>query len=115
MEPISDDIDWAMVAAAREPHPVEDERKAGRKAADAAYYRRNRQRIDSRNRAWRRANRELMREYDRHYADTHRESRREASRRWHARFRAEHGVSYSTWRRQALRNAERGLVEPSGD
>ena len=52
----SDGIDWAMVAQAREPHPerlhlVEDERRARRKAADAAYYQENKERIDRRNKA----------------------------------------------------------------
>lgn len=93
MESLSDGIDWAMVAQAREPHPerlhlVEDERRARRKAADAAYYQ---------------ANKEEMRRYDKAYAASHREKRREAARRWQARFKAEHGVSYSAWRRRRLR------------
>lgn len=88
MKPSSDGIDWAMVAQAREPHPerlhlVEDERRARRKAADAAYYQANKERIDRRNRAW-----------------------REAARRWQARFKAEHGISYSAWRRRRLRETD---------
>ena len=108
MESLSDGIDWTMVAQAREPHPerlhlVEDERRARRKAADAAYYQANKERIDQRNRAWREANKEEMRRYDKAYATSHREKRREAARRWQARFKAEHGVSYSAWRRRRLR------------
>ena len=108
MESLSDGIDWVMVAQAREPHPerlhlVEDERRARRKAADAAYYRANKERIDRRNRAWREANEEEMRRYDKAYAASHREERREAARRWQARFKAEHGISYSAWRRRRLR------------
>lgn len=104
----SDDIDWAMVAQAREPHPerlhlVEDGRRARRKAADAAYYRANKERIDRRNKAWREANKEEMRRYDKAYAASHREERREAARRWQDRFKAEHGISYSTWRRRRLK------------
>ena len=58
MASLSDDIDWSLVARAREPHPerlhlVEDGRRARRKAADAAYYQANKERIDQRNRAWR--------------------------------------------------------------
>lgn len=69
----SDGIDWDMVAQAREPHPerlhlVEDRRRARRKAADAAYYQANKERIDQRNRAWREANKEEMRRYDKAYA-----------------------------------------------
>lgn len=100
----SDDIDWAMVTQAREPHPerlhlVEDGRRARRKAADAAYYRANKERIDRRNKAWREANKEEMRRYDKAYAASH----REAARRWQDRFKAEHGISYSTWRRRRLK------------
>ena len=94
MESLSDGIDWAMVAQAREPHPerlhlVEDERRARRKAADAAYYQANKEHIDRRNKAWREANKEEMRRYDKAYAASHREERREAARRWQARFKAE--------------------------
>ena len=101
MESLSDGIDWAMVAQAREPHPerlhlVEDRRRARRKAADAAYYQANKERIDRRNRAWREANKEEMR----------REKRRESARRWQARFKAEHGISYSAWRRRRLRETD---------
>ena len=108
MKPLSDDIDWGMVEQAREPHPerlhlVEDGRRARRKAADAAYYQANKERIDQRNRAWREANKEEMRRYDKAYAASHREERREAARRWQARFKAEHGISYSTWRRRRLK------------
>ena len=108
MESLSDGIDWAMVAQAREPHPerlhlVEDERRARRKAADAAYYQANKERIDRRNKAWREANKVDMRRYDTASAASHREKRREAARRWQARFKAEHGVSYSAWRRRRLR------------
>ena len=76
-----DGIDWGMVAQAREPHPerlhlVEDERRARRKAADAAYYQANKERIDRRNKAWREANKEEMRRYDKAYAASHREKRR---------------------------------------
>lgn len=111
MESLSDGIDWVMVAQAREPHPerlhlVEDERRARRKAADAAYYRANKERIDRRNKAWREANKEEMRRYDKAYAASHREERREAARRWQARFKAEHGISYSAWRRRRLRETD---------
>lgn len=107
----SDGIDWTMVAQAREPHPerlhlVEDRRRARRKAADAAYYQANKERIDQRNRAWREANKEEMRRYDKAYAASHREERREAARRWQAKFKAEHGVSYSAWRRRRLRETD---------
>lgn len=107
MESLSDGIDWAVVAQAREPHPerlhlVEDKRRARRKAADAAYYQANKERIDRRNKAWREANKEEMRRYDKAYAA----SRREAARRWQARFKAEHGISYSAWRRRRLRETE---------
>lgn len=44
-----------------------------------------------------------MRRYDKVYAASHREERREAARRWQARFKAEHGISYSAWRRRRLR------------
>lgn len=44
-----------------------------------------------------------MRRYDKAYAASHREERREAARRWQARFKAEHGISYSTWRRRRLK------------
>lgn len=44
-----------------------------------------------------------MRRYDKAYAASHREKRREAARRWQARFKAEHGISYSAWRRRRLR------------
>lgn len=44
-----------------------------------------------------------MRRYDKAYAASHREKRHEAARRWQARFKAEHGVSYSAWRRRRLR------------
>lgn len=96
MKPLSDDVDWGLVVQAREPHPerlhlVEDERRARRKAADAAYYQ---------------ANKEEMRRYDKAYAASHREERREAARRWQARFKAEHGVSYSAWRRRRLRETD---------
>ena len=105
----SDGIDWTTVAQAREPHPehlhlVEDRRRARRKAADAAYYQANKERIDQRNRAWREANKEEMRRYDN--AASHREERREAARRWQARFKAEHGISYSAWRRRRLRETD---------
>ena len=108
MASLSDDIDWSLVARAREPHPerlhlVEDGRRARRKAADAAYYQANKERIDQRNRAWREANKEEMRWYDKAYAARHREERREAARRWQDRFKAEHGISYSTWRRRRLK------------
>ena len=111
MKPLSDDVDWDLVAQAREPHPerlhlVEDERRARRKAADAAYYQANKERIDRRNKAWREANKEEMRRYDKAYAASHREERREAARRWQARFKAEHGVSYSAWRRRRLRETD---------
>lgn len=96
MKPLSDDVDWGLVVQAREPHPerlhlVEDERRARRKAADAAYYQ---------------ANKEEMRRYDKAYAASHREERREAARRWQARFKAEHGISYSAWRRRRLRETD---------
>lgn len=108
MASLSDDIDWSLVARAREPHPerlhlVEDGRRARRKAADAAYYQANKERVDRRNRAWREANKEEMRRYDKAYAASHREERREAARRWQARFKAEHGIGYSTWRRRRLK------------
>lgn len=111
MESLSDGIDWAQVAQAREPHPerlhlVEDRRRARRKAADAAYYQANKERIDRRNKAWREANKEEMRRYDKAYAASHREERREAARRWQARFKAEHGISYSAWRRRRLREMD---------
>lgn len=101
----------SRVAQAREPHPerlhlVEDKRRARRKAADAAYYQANKERIDRRNKAWREANKEEMRRYDKAYAASHREKRREAARRWQARFKAEHGISYSAWRRRRLRETE---------
>lgn len=44
-----------------------------------------------------------MRRYDKAYAASHREERREAARRWQARFKAEHGISYSAWRRRRLK------------
>lgn len=47
-----------------------------------------------------------MRRYDKAYAASHREERREAARRWQARFKAEHGVSYSAWRRRRLREMD---------
>lgn len=111
MASLSDDIDWVMVVQAREPHPerlhlVEDERRARRKAADAAYYQANKERIDRRNKAWREANKEEMRRYDKAYAASHREKRREAARRWQARFKAEHDISYSAWRRRRLRETD---------
>lgn len=111
MASLSDDIDWSLVARAREPHPerlhlVEDGRRARRKAADAAYYQANKERVDRRNRAWREANKEEMRRYDKVYAASHREERREAARRWQDRFKAEHGISYSTWRRRRLKETD---------
>ena len=111
MKPLSDDVDWGLVVQAREPHPerlhlVEDERRARRKAADAAYYQANKEHIDRRNKAWREANKEEMRRYDKAYTASHREERREAARRWQARFKAEHGISYSAWRRRRLRETD---------
>lgn len=47
-----------------------------------------------------------MRRYDKVYAASHREERREAARRWQARFKAEHGISYSAWRRRRLRETD---------
>lgn len=47
-----------------------------------------------------------MRRYDKAYAASHREERREAARRWQARFKAEHGISYSAWRRRRLRETD---------
>lgn len=47
-----------------------------------------------------------MRRYDKAYAASHRGERREAARRWQARFKAEHGVSYSAWRRRCLRETD---------
>lgn len=47
-----------------------------------------------------------MRWYDKAYAASHREKRREAARRWQARFKAEHGISYSAWRRRRLRETD---------
>lgn len=118
MESLSDGIDWAVVAQAREPHPerlhlVEDKRRARRKAADAAYYQANKERIDRRNKAWREANKEEMRRYDKAYAASRREERREAARRWQARFKAEHGISYSAWRRRRLRETEPQTAAPA--
>lgn len=47
-----------------------------------------------------------MRRYDKAYAASHREERREAARRWQARFKAEHGIGYSAWRRRRLRETD---------
>lgn len=47
-----------------------------------------------------------MRRYDKVYAASHREERREAARRWQARFKAEHGINYSAWRRRRLRETD---------
>ena len=108
MKPLSEDIDWSMVAAAREPHPerlhaVEDERRAERRERDARYYRTHKERILERTRAWKAANREAVRANDRARAARHRAERNAASRRWQAKFKAEHGISYSAWRRRRLR------------
>lgn len=47
-----------------------------------------------------------MRRYDKAYAASHRGERREAARRWQARFKAEHGIDYSAWRRRRLRETD---------
>lgn len=54
-----------------------------------------------------------MRRYDKAYAASHREERREAARRWQARFKAEHGISYSAWRRRRLRETEPQTAAPA--
>lgn len=54
-----------------------------------------------------------MRRYDKAYAASHREERHEAARRWQARFKAEHGISYSAWRRRHLRETDPQTAAPA--
>lgn len=112
--PLSEYVDWELVEREREPKPdtTGDERRRRRRESDAAYYRRHRETVDRNHREWREKNKGLMRRYDRAYAAAHKRERAEASRRWRERFKAEHGMDYSTWRRRQLNGREDPTPRP---
>ncbi len=113
MIPITDDIDWAFVDELRAPSPPpqsvldEQEMKAEkRRKQDRERFQRQHDRMSAQHHEWYEANKEYMREYHRRYAKKHKAERAKASREWHERFKAEHGISYSAYRRRILKEQQ---------
>lgn len=90
---------WTDVEKMRQPKPMPPARK---KKTVTRYADMTPEKVEHKRKLkkkWMNENHEKMLGYWMRYRKRHREESRDACRRWHEKFKAEHGVSYRTWRR----------------
>jgi hypothetical protein len=94
-----DDDAWADIEKMRQPKPMPPARKKKTVTRYADMTPEKAEHKRKLKKKWVNENHEKMLDYWVQYRKQHREETRNACRKWYKKFKAEHGVSYQTWRR----------------